>query len=362
MRIVIDREGVWERAAVIDTAGDVLDVYVDRVDRPLLYGGIYQGKIIRRLPQRAGVLINIGEDRTGWLSRAEFERFRPYIRGQKVIVQVYRDEVQDKSPCVTCDIRLSGRFVIFRPATPGLSFSRRYRGTLSPTAITSLTSLDSGGWILRSDAVSIADERILEEAERLVSFWRQARPKTAEPVEILPGYRAAINAILETARITRVEVSNPQLGQTLNPWLARWRPDLTAESIAGAPDLEELWALLKSPTVSLACGGSIEIESTKALIAIDVNQGSSLSSMTTNLNAAREIPRQIRLRNLRGTFLLDFIRLKPLSKRRWIEQELRRGLERDPRQTHIYGWTNLGLFELTRVSRGHSLTDLFRRD
>ena len=101
----------------------------------------------------------------------------------------------------------------------------------------------------------------------------------------------------------------------------------------------------------------MDIESTKALIAIDVNLSSSRSLMNTNLNAAREIPRQIRLRNLSGTLLIDFIRLRSHGQRRLIEQSLRDSLASDSR-THVYGWTKLGLFEITRESRRHSLIDM----
>ena len=357
MRIVIDRDQVWERALAIDETGEVCDLYADRVDRPLLYGGIYQGKVIRRLPQKAGALIDIGGCRTVWQAGSEFDRSRR--QGDTLIVQVVRDGTRDKSPRVTCDIRLIGQFAIFMPLTCGVWVSRRYQGQASCETIAALKAVARGGWIVRSSATDL--ESVVKDGERLVDLWRKATPRGAEPCQLFPPHGAAISAILDAPRITALEVSSIEDYRSLNAWMKVWRPDVTS-TIEVIPDLwsddfEALFASLITPTVPLPCGGSMDIESTKALIAIDVNLGSSRSLMDTNLNAAREIPRQIRLRNLSGTLLIDFIRLRSHGQRRLIEQSLRDSLASDSR-THVYGWTKLGLFEITRESRRHSLIDM----
>ena len=378
MRIIVDHRGQLIRAAVIDQKGRLFALHIDRSDRQSLYGGIYRGRLVRLLARRKGALIDIGTSHLVWIDQAQLHnapRFTqdnlPPIPGSSVIIQVHREAVQNKRPVGHFDVGIVGRFIVFRPMASGVRPS--YRNVPNPLPTFLISSLDhitqQGGWIVRIAGNHLATETILAEAQCLVTQWHHCLDTNlASPAQLVQPRSAPMRALLESTdeTLSEVRVETPELLKEIQLWTDRWMPEVSSvvtlshdrHHLFDVFGLEEIFMRLMSSRVPLSCGAEVVIDVTQALIAIDVNGPCDCHPLSVNLSAALEIARQIRLRNLSGMILIDFLRMRHKEDRQRVTDALKNAMATDRIRTDIYGWTNLGLLELVRVRRGYSLPEL----
>jgi ribonuclease G len=346
VKIIHDQTGRFRRAAALDGDGRLIDLYVDNFDRPTLEGAVYFARVEQILKDRNAAFVGLGGGLRGMLAAAD-ARPAPakdvglgsLLRsGQTVIVQVKADPVGDKVAVVSMDVALPGRLLTHLPLGRGVMASKRLAGdadkrqALRQDFARRLPA--QGGWIARAAAVGADDAALQAEAATLAERWR---------------------AVAEDA------------GKGGGPRLLRPAPDALerAQTAYAAPpsavppdlDLDAVLAALSQPHVPLRDGGALIIESTAALTAVDVDGGGRGNPLTVNLAAADELARQLRLRNIGGMVLVDFIRMKARSDQEQAAARLRRAVADDPAQTDVYGFTRLGLMELTRARRGRSLAE-----
>lgn len=379
LEILVDRAGVLTRAAVLRD-GRLTDLAIDRADRPSLVGSVFRGVVERIVPGLDGAFVDLGTGKPGLLSAADargpkgrVERIGTLLRaGEPVLVQVKADASGAKGPTLTMDIALAGRFLVHAPKARGISVSRRLaqgaeRGELL-RRIETAASRD--GWIVRAAAANAHPELLAREADALAGLWRsieRAAPGSAAAL-LQGGPDAATRTLLDHAAVApdAILVDGPEPLATLRTFCDGQAPDLAAVLTAhrGQPGLFELRDLdtaiagLAVPRVPLDHGGSLVIERTEALTAVDVNAGERGNPLAVNLEAAAEVARQLRLRNLGGIVVVDFVSMKGRGDGERLLAALSGAVADDPAQTQVYGLSRLGLVELTRARRGVPLAEI----
>lgn len=351
-RILFDQTAHLRRAAVFDAAGAPLDLFVDRLDRPSLENGVFLGRVQRILKDRNAVFVDVGGGVRVMLAASDV---RPapakdvpvgaVLRaGQTIVVQVKADAVGGKAPAASMDVALPSRRLTHLPLGRGVLASRRLaadEATRKALRASFAAKLPAGtGWIVRAAALSADDAALAAEAAALTEAWRR----------------------LETAALAasggEPRVLAPPPDATARALEAYGGPE-TVVAPAGVEEgaaLDAALAALSGPIAPLSGGGRLIVETTAALTAVDVDGGGG-SALAVNLAAAGELARQLRLRNLGGAVVVDFIRMPNRNDQEKVLQRLRRATADDPAQTDVYGFTRLGHVELTRARRGAGLAE-----
>jgi Ribonuclease G/E len=303
-------------------------------------GGPGTGAIFRARPERpakglGGMMLDLGRGQRGFL-----REIRGVAPGRPLLVQVLGHAEPGKAVPVTPRLVLKGRHAILTPGVAGLNVARRLDPgravRLEDLAVRAMAGAEPGlGLILRSAAALADDDVILNEIKQLRGEAQKvAGAKSDEPGPLLPAPSA-----LDLARREWPE--------------APWRGGSSGE-------LADLIEGVRENVTQLAPGGTLVVEATRALIAADVNTGGDFApaaSLRSNLAAARDLPRVLRLRGLGGKVVIDFAALAR-NDRKTIENALKSALRDDPVETSTAGWTPLGLLELNRRRERRPLSEL----
>ncbi|WP_448191021.1 ribonuclease E/G [Azospirillum sp. sgz301742] len=374
--VLVDRLGPLMRAAVL-TGGRLTDLYIDNAERPSLLGSVFLGRVERIATGLDAAFVELGTGKPGLLGVADargpkgrVERIGTLLRtGQPVLVQVKADAVGAKGPTLTMDVTLPGRFLVHAPLARGIAVSKRLvQGPARTELVRRLEAVVLGeGWIARSGAATAAPDVLAAEAEALVLAWRAVQQAaTSAPALLRHGPDAAQRALIEHGSPTRIVAEGKSHAAALADWCAEFAADLAdrVEAYTASPglfemrDLDEEIDTLLGPRVPLSAGGSLVIERTEALTVVDVNAGERGNALDVNLEAAREIARQLRLRNVGGIVVVDFVNMKGRGDAERLLNALSAAVADDPAQTQVYGLSKLGLVEMTRARRGTALAAL----
>lgn len=353
--ILIDypKERASQAALLID--GRLEDLLLDppRGDTTPAPGAIYWAKVDRLVPKMHGAFVRLTPEHMGFLREAKGLK-----EGRAVLVQVIAYAEPGKATPVTTRILYKGRLVIHTPDAPGINVSRQIRQGPERERLQSLTASIAAA---AASAIAHNDCHVRETPGLILRS--AARGASAADLE------AEIEAVLTARHCTeRLKAGSPPL-----PHPARVAPsaaDLAQREWDGqverGPDLfprHGIWEeieKLKSSRVDLPSGGWMAVEATRAMVTVDVNTASEFSggaALATNSEAARELPRQLRLRGLGGQVIVDFAPLRK-SERKRIEEALKAAFRRDPVETTLAGWTPLGHFELQRKRERRPLAEL----
>ncbi|MGA1860690.1 ribonuclease E/G [Azospirillum sp. 11R-A] len=407
LELLVDRDGPLTRAAVL-TDGRLTDLHIDHAGRPSLLGAIILGRVERIATGLNGAFVDLGNGLSGLLPAADVRRpildddspqsrpHRPGAKqapigallrtGQPVLVQVKADAAGAKGPSLTMDITLPGRFLVHAPLGRDIAVSKRLgSGPERATLARRIEQLATGaGWIVRAGAAQVSDALLAAESEALHLQWRAIRDDAragSAPRLLHPGPDAPTRALIEqgAAAPAAILVDDPPptdgirigdgpLLSSLCDWCGHHAPDLLPR-LAGHTDAQRLFDLhdldsaiagLLDVRVPLPLGGSLVIERTEALTVVDVNAGERGNPLDVNLDAAAEIARQLRLRNVGGIVVVDFVNMRSRGDAERVLAALSQAVESDPVQTQVYGMSKLGLVELTRTRRGTPLAVLLR--
>lgn len=331
------------------------DLLPEPAAAPGLTGAVFRGRVAR-VDRRAGLaFIDIGAGRQAALS---LDGDKSAIReGGTLPVQATGEAREGKGPPVTADIALPGRFLLRTPNRPGLSLSKRLGKPARKTLTDALAGLGEG-WTVRTAAADAPIELVLDEATRLDRLWQAIAGQSGPlPAQAHPPPGVAVRTILDAPEASTIRVGDGGLFRSLQAWARAFAPDLLDRLAHDPVEIADMLPGLLAPECPLPGGGSLMIEPTRALVAVDVNAGAARDAAVANLEAAAELPRQLRLRNLGGLVVVDFI---PAG-RKGRAQALRRlaeGVAGDPAQVRLAeSFTTLGLAELTRQRRGFSLAE-----
>lgn len=365
------------------SGGKALQLTLEPSEDFSLLNNIYVGRVQTIAAGINAAFVEFEDGQTGYLSLSEHEP-RPLNRpeakklasGDEILVQVARDKVKTKAPVLTSLFTLTGRYLVLTPGKPGINFSsklnsQKLKESLKPSIEQALTEIGRPDWgvIVRTNSGGQKPEIILRElkslAQRCLLILEQAphrSPKTCM-YRALPGYICALRDSYEgklDAIITDQEDCFLQLKDYLTesqpedlPLLTRYEDSLV--SLSKVYSLEKAMAEALSKRVWLKSGGYLIIEPTEAMTVIDVNTGKypgkrnmSETILRLNLEAAWEIGRQLRLRNLSGIIVIDFIDMDRPEDNQLLMKTLSQAVAADPVKTTVVEMTKLGLVELTR--------------
>jgi ribonuclease G len=366
-----------------------------------LVGSIHLGRVAKLAPAIDAAFVEIGHGSAGFLAAgdargalgrdgaplrtAAADREAPISRllgeGDALLVQVTRDASGEKGPNLSARLALAGHFLLLQPNRPGIAFARRLAGDVERKRLEAAVAplVEPGeGVLLRSAAMGATAKMLGDELQSLRAAWREIlrRASEARPPALLRAEDVApIRALREHAgpALRRVASNSRAILARVEDWLARYGfEDQTAcrlhrghEPIFAEHECEEQIAEALEPVVTLPSGGRLVVGRLEALTAIDVDSGRhegggrfAESSLAVNLEAAGEIARQIRLRNLAGIIVIDFIHTQSAAHRARVAKALAAAMAEDPVAAQHGGWTRLGLYELARERRRLSLEEL----
>lgn len=346
--------GPGESRLALVRDGRLIDLAVIRPD--LLAGAVVLGRVVELAPKMGAVFVDIGQDKPGFLQGQ-----KGLTQGQAVLVQVKADAQGLKGATLTAEVVLSGRYMAFTPMHEGLSVPRKLAEDRRLMLSERLAVLmqDGEGVVARLHAVNAdadalaADLRILRAQWAEVTEGRHAASAPAvlwrpDPLDRMLSDHPGVSRVLVDD-----DLAFAQAQARLGALVERYRDG----SVFALYDTEDAVAACFDPVVPLACGGRVTIQHTAALTAIDVDSGSA-QAVEANQQAVSVIARQLRLRNVAGQIVVDFVSAGGRGAMMKLLAALKQAVSTDPTATHVIGASPLGLVEMTRERRGPSLADL----
>ena len=372
--------------------GRLAELMFDRANQDRLAGDIYLGKVEAVLPGLQAVFVDIGREKAAFLHASDLargdeegggagqrgDRSAPAVqdalsKGDEILVKVTKEAISTKGPRVTTQISLPGRFLVYIPDSNQVGVSRKieHRGERDRLRATARKVVDGGrgGVIVRTAGEELTEENMKREYKRLRRRWKAVarRARKAEAPALVHSEAKLVSGVIRdlfTSRFDAVTSDDRDVHSQISRYVRAFAPDLVGRlhyfggpghlfDHAGIDD--EIQRSLQ-PRVDLPSGGHIVIEQTEALVAIDVNSGRSARRgkdperviLNANLDAAREIATQLRLRDIGGIVVIDFIDMEAPEDRDRVLDELRSHLGRDRARTRTSEVSELGLIEMTR--------------
>ena len=393
--ILVNVTPMETRVAVVEN-GATQDIYIERSASRGVVGNIYAGKVRRVLPGMQAAFVDIGLERNSFIHVSDIvESDTASISeqvhdGKKIIVQVTKDPLGTKGARLTMQLSVSSRYLVYMPDGNHVGVSQRIddseeRERLQQLLASALVEEDAdigGGYILRTAAEGAGADEIAADLRFLRRLWAAVsrRAKAATKPELLyEDLPLHLRTVRDLARpgVERVRVDSKESYTALASFCGDYVPEISEllEHYPGERPLfdihgieEELQKAL-SRKVELKSGGYLIIDQTEAMTTIDVNTGSFVGRKNqeetifkTNLEAATTLARQLRLRNLGGIIIVDFIDMQDAEHKRQVHRTLEKAMARDPARNKITGVSELGLVEMTRKRTRESLEHLLCED
>jgi ribonuclease E len=372
--------------------GEIVEHYVTRSHDRSIVGNVYLGRVQNVLPGMEASFVDVGEARNGVLYAGEVgiagdegdevPRIETVLKpGQSILVQVTKDPMRSKGARLTALVSIAGRHLVLVPNADSIGVSRRLpdreRGRLRDIA--NALKPAGHGLIVRTAAEGATRSDIERDLERLLQGWEEisakaARSKAPSLIYEEPELELRVIRDLFNRDIARCVVDDRDLESVLRAYIRQTTPDLDhrLELYEGKlPIFEEhrvLEQIRKSldRRVWLPSGGHIVIDRTEAMTVIDVNTGKFVGKKTleetvfkTNMEAAVEVARQLRLRDIGGIIVIDFIDMEILENRDEVIKAFRRELERDRTRTQVFDISQLGLVQMTRKNVSTGIVEAF---
>ncbi len=388
----------------------LVELLVDRPDARRMVGDIYLGTVEAVLPGIQAAFVNIGAEKSAFLHASDLieaededepsdhdddngnegggvgnggtrpsRRRVPNVadelkRGEARVVQVIKEPIGTKGPRVTAQISLAGRFLVYMPFASKVGVSRKIENREQRAKLRDMVSKlvpkdpGAGGWIIRTVAEDLTEQSCKREIDHLYGLWKKIKRKSGSvrapallqrETSLTRGitrdlFSDKVDSLLVDSKVLHTEVVQ-YLKQIDPDLLDRVKLHLAETPLFDAYDIEAEIRSLFKPRVELPTGGYLIIQPTEALTSIDVNTGRYTGKkdpestiLKTNVEAAREVARQLRLRDIGGIIVVDFIDMESRGNRDKVLQELRTHLGRDRARTKAFAVSELGLIEMTR--------------
>ena len=381
------------RVAVMDH-GVVQELHIERTSNRGLVGNIYIGQVVRILPGMQSAFINIGLERTAFLHVADIlehrhnaDAQRPIEHllsdGQSLVVQVIKDAIGSKGARLSTQLSIAGRMLVYLPQEKHIGISQRIedgadREALRDKVNNLVSEKESGGFIVRTIAESATEEELASDIEYLQKIWHdiQEKSKTLPLPSLLYQELSLGPRVLRdfvNTNTTRIAIDSRENFQKLSAFAKDYTPAVVPllDHYTGERPLfdfynieEEIHKAL-ARRVDLKSGGYLIFDQTEAMTTIDVNTGGFVgisnfndTIFKTNLEATQAIARQLRLRNLGGIILIDFIDMESEEHKTVVLEEFNKALSNDYTRLTVNGFTALGLVEMTRKRVRESLAHI----
>ncbi|WP_156904815.1 ribonuclease G [Ferrimonas senticii] len=398
--LLVNASPTETRVALVEH-GMLQEVHIERRSRRGLVGNIYRGKVTRVLPGMQAAFVDIGQERAAFLHAsdivphtecvddADAKQFRSQDisalvrQGQEIVVQVVKDPLGTKGARLTTDITLPSRYLVFMPGAAHVGVSQRVEAHGERDRLKTIVGqfVDSdGGFIIRTAADGASELELAHDAAYLRRVWkkvqeRRQRAPTSKKQSVTllyeePSLPLRVVRDLVVCSLDRVQVDSPEAYEQLKEFVSEFMPEVSAgvELYRGKAPIFDLYdveneiqrALQRK--VELKSGGYLIIDQTEAMTTIDINTGAFVGHrnleetiFNTNQEATQAIARQLRLRNLGGIIIIDFIDMISEEHKQRVLHGLELALAQDRVKTSISGLSQLGLVEMTRKRTRESL-------
>lgn len=395
--ILINITPMETRVALVEN-GVLQEVYIERTRRRGIVGNIYKGKVVRVLPGMQAAFVDIGLDRAAFIHVAEVARpghqdpqsealiANLLHAGQSLVVQVTKDPIGTKGARLTTHLSIPSRYLVYMPKTPHVGVSQRIEleaererlKNLVGQGMSEIAADEQGGFILRTAAEGVGSEEILADIHFLHRVWQAVERRIKRETGIccvyedLPLFMRSMRDFVRP-ELEKIRIDSRENFHKLQEFVQEFVPLLEnkLEYYPGERPIFDLYSVedeiqkALGRKVQLKSGGYLVIDQTEAMTTIDVNTGGFVGHRNleetifkTNLEAAAAIVRQLRLRNLGGIIIIDFIDMDDAEHQRQVLRLLERCLERDHAKTKLTGVTELGLVQMTRKRTRESLEQI----
>ena len=378
--------------------GSVQELHVERTGGRGIVGNIYLGRVVRVLPGMQSAFVEVGLERTAFLHVADIfgekngspraiERL--IAEGETLMVQALKDPISTKGARLSTQISLAGRLLVYLPQERHIGISQKIEDEAGREALREriqclLPADEAGGFIVRTMAEKATDAELAADIAYLRRVWQEIRHRaqTAAVPSMLHHDLTLAQRVLRDLtgpETTRIVIDSRENFHKLSSFAQEYMPQLAPllTHYKGERPLFDLYAIedeiqkALARRVDLKSGGYLIIDQTEAMTTIDVNTGAFVGARSpgspgnfsdtifkTNLEAAQTIARQLRLRNLGGIIIVDFIDMESTAHQEAVLAELNKALSRDHTRLSVNGFTQLGLVEMTRKRTRESLAQI----
>lgn len=400
-RIIINVNNFQKRAAIIEE-GRVVEVLTEREDESNIIKNIYKGRVANVLPGMESAFVDIGLEKNSFLFVDDLREFEEkYLNGivnsgkpiedlltvgDKVVAQVLNVPRGTKGARVTTNFTIPGKYLVLMPNSDHIAISKKIKDEDERARLQEIfeeIKPAKMGVIIRTAAQGKSVYHFEKEISYLVKKWEDIEKKIAKAKigEVLYNDNSIVTTILRdilSNDIDELVVDNEEVYWEIIDYINAFSENNFRTKVKLFDENRDIFdeynvnkeiqkALDKN--VWLDCGGYLVIEKTEALVSIDVNTGKNTGSfnlektvLNTNLDAAREIPKQLRLRNLSGIIIIDFIDMKLQEDKDLVLQQLDAELKKDRTKNNIVHFTDLGLVEMTRKRVGRNLSYFYEEE
>ncbi|MBI4385856.1 MAG: Rne/Rng family ribonuclease [Elusimicrobia bacterium] len=377
------------RVAILED-GRLVELLWERRNAQSIVGNIYKGVVENVLPGISSAFINIGFEKNAYLYISDVlgDTRQPIDhilkRGQQVMIQVAKEAIGTKGMKVSMDVTLPGRYLVLSPFQKDVGISKQIMDAAERARLTAIIEriarelLEGKGLVVRTEAEGATEAQLVREAKYLLRAWEAIQRRYESGPPSCPLHKD-LDLTMQVARDVVTEetyvylLDNKEEYHDVLDFVGKISPELKDRirlydgktPIFSAFNIESEIEKLRQTKVSLPSGGTIVIQEAESLCAIDVNTGRFTGSKSqeetvtmTNIEAAQEIAHQLRLRNIGGIVVIDFIDMRRASNRNRVMEALAEAVQRDRAKIRILPITRLGLIEMTRERKRESTVSL----
>ncbi len=374
------------RVALLED-GQLMEFSVERSESGHLVGNIYKGRVKNVLPGMQAAFVDIGRDKNAFLYMGDAGRqaaARHLTIGQDVLIQVAKDAMGDKGPRATLSLTLPGRYIVLMPTVDYIGISRRIEDEQERERLRQLVEKirpEGMGVIVRTVAQGKSQDDLMKDLAYLTNMWStmSARAKRINaPALIYKDADLVVRIVRDylTSDVTEFVIDSQEaynrvvdllryISPELMECVSLYEPTAQEGDVFRRFNLDNSLQSLRDRRVDLNCGGYLVIDHTEAMTVIDVNTGKYVGNTNlsetvfqTNLEATAEIARQLRLRDIGGIIIIDFIDMDKAQQRSAVLDGLEMALKQDRTKSNVLGITSLGLVEMTRKKARQNLNGM----
>ncbi|OOM70460.1 Rne/Rng family ribonuclease [Clostridium sp. BL-8] len=370
--IFIERREKVLRIAV-KSNNELIESIVEENNNKPVIGEIYKGRIKNILPAINSIFIDLGLDKEGYMYYSEELKEKGIKKGQEILVEVIKEPINDKGAKLSSKVSIPGKYVVLNCYETGIEFSKRIEEEEKKKEIRdNISSLEDAGITIRTEGANVTLEVLKNEINKLYEEFKDLDKKMKHSIgekklygEDLSLFKLLMN--FNEEEIIKIYVNDDMDLEKILHFI-KGQENFKVEKYDGYRSLFDFYNLerellkLRHNKVNLPCGGYIVIDKTEAMYVIDVNSGKNVKEksfnktiLETNLEAAKEIGKQIRLRNLSGIIVIDFIDMRDKGQKEIVMDSLKESLRSDKGNVKIFPFTQLDLVQIARKRQGKSV-------
>lgn len=370
--IFVERREKVLRIAIKDK-DKLQECVVEEEKKGPVIGEIYKGRVKNIVIATNSIFVDLGLEKEGYLYYSNDLKKKGIKKGDEIVVEIIKEPLGDKGPKLTTNFSIPSKYMVIEKYGEGIEFSKRFKDEVKKELILAeIKPVDNAKLIIRTDACNVSPEELEYERNILVKEYEEINRKLKFSNDLgkIYGENIALNRALREkigtskARVVLDSEKDFDFAKEYLKDQENVKVQLFEDTrgIFECYDIESELIKLRHNKVSLSCGGSIVIDKTEAMYVIDVNTGHNVKEknfertiLETNVEAAREIGRQILLRNLSGIIVVDFIDQREKSNKGIVIRELKDSLKEDAGNVMVFPFTELNLVQISRKRRGKSI-------